>query len=88
LQVVGHADDQATAVRIADMAAAAYVTELNAAGAGVGEFALQQPAQPGRPPYTASDTNPGSDTWTVALPVAVTVALAAGVFLLFRRADR
>jgi hypothetical protein len=37
-------DDPGTAARLADVAAAAFAAELNRAGAGVGEFAVQAPA--------------------------------------------
>ena len=80
LLVVGHAEDEATAARIADVAAEAYVHQLNAAGAGVGDFALQQAAGP----PAARDAGRAMETWTIALPSAITAAIAVGVVLLFR----
>jgi hypothetical protein len=44
LEVIGHSEDKDEAVRIADVAAATFVDELNQPGSGVGVFKLQSPA--------------------------------------------
>ncbi len=90
LVIVGHAEDGATAERIADVAADAYVRQLNAAGAGVGEFVLQAPARSTAAQDTggARDTDTDTDTWTVAVPLTITAVLAAGVVLLFVKRTR
>jgi len=44
LQVLGRADDPGEAARFADVAATAFVGELNEAGSGVGSFAVQSEA--------------------------------------------
>jgi capsular polysaccharide biosynthesis protein len=86
LVIIGHAEDGATAARIADVAADAYVRQLNAAGDGVGAFALQAPARSS----AVEDTGRGrdTDTWTVAVPLSLTAVLAAGVVLLFTTRTR
>jgi hypothetical protein len=86
LVIVGHAEDGATAERVADVAADAYVRQLNAAGAGVGEFALQASARSTAAQDTGRDRD--TDTWTVAVPLTLTAVLAAGVVLLFTTRTR
>ncbi len=44
LEVIGHSDNPLDAVKIADLAAATFVDELNSPGAGVGVFELQSEA--------------------------------------------
>jgi capsular polysaccharide biosynthesis protein len=69
-QVIGHDVDQETAAAIADVAANAFVQALNAAGAGVGVFALQSPAEPAGEPQTGPSRL-----------IAVIVGLVAGLVL-------
>ena len=44
MEVIGHSEDPEEAVKIADVAAAAFVDELNTPGAGVGVFEVQSQA--------------------------------------------
>lgn len=71
LRVIGHDSAPDTAAQLANLAAAAFVDELNRAGDGVGIFAVQSNAVP---PAEPTDTLPG-------LPFLLPVALLAGIAL-------
>jgi capsular polysaccharide biosynthesis protein len=79
LRVIGHDPDPETAAAIADVAAGAFVQELNMAGAGVGEFAVQAEADPGVPAQPDGEEADADLTWiAVSLAVGLAVGLAAG----------
>jgi capsular polysaccharide biosynthesis protein len=87
LTVVGHSEDQETAVDIANNAARVYITALNTAGAAVGTFAILSAAQP--------VAQPGGLTLATATAIAVVLlvigvagALAAAVLLRHRMVRR
>lgn len=69
-QVVGHDVDPRTAADIADVASEAFIEALNAAGAGVGVFALQSPAEQSGEPQTGP-----------SMLLAVVVGLISGLAL-------
>lgn len=70
-RVQGHSSDAQEAARLANTAAAAFVVQLNKAGAGVGTFSLQDAA------YVPLERNLAP----VSLPLAGVVGLAAGSIL-------
>lgn len=69
-EVVGRDPDPEVAAGIANTAAEAFVDALNAAGVGVGTFALQSPAEP------PAEVDEGAST-----AVAAAVGIAAGLLL-------
>lgn len=96
LRVIGHDPDPETAAGIADVAAMAFVTELNRAGAGVAQFAVLGTADPVVPAQPVEEgATPGAAELT-SIAVSLTVGLAVGSAVGFalgrlspaRRADR
>jgi hypothetical protein len=69
-RVIGVDADPETAAAIADTAAASFVESLNRAGAGVGTFDLQSPADP-----------PAGGGGALGLLIAVAVGIAGGLLL-------
>ncbi|WP_147332016.1 hypothetical protein [Geodermatophilus marinus] len=70
--VVGHDTDPGTAADLANVAANAFVESLNAAGVGVGTFAVQSPAEPPVAPSTGLGT-------VLAIPVGIGAGLLLGL---------
>jgi capsular polysaccharide biosynthesis protein len=84
--VIGHDKDPKVAAGIANTAAAAFISALNAPGAGVGAFGLQSPAQP--PSGNPNGLSGMSRTIAYGLGLAGGVALglaAVSVILVARR---
>jgi len=78
--VRGRSDDSAQAASIADAAAAAFVVELNRAGEGVGDFALQDVAAE---PLRRQVRGPGPLIGGLASLVAGTMLAVVAVWVLY-----
>lgn len=73
LQVIGRDSDPVEAALLTNLAAEAFVEELNSSGEGIGSFGLQAPAQvPGEPAQDTTD-----------IPIAAAVGATAGAILGF-----
>jgi hypothetical protein len=85
LRVIGHDPDPETAADIANLAAMAFVDELNTAGAGVGTFVIQAEADQAVPAdLVEGEADAGAEalTWiAVSLAIGLAVGVAAGFAL-------
>jgi capsular polysaccharide biosynthesis protein len=77
LRVIGHDPDPGTAADIANVAAAAFLTELNRTG--VGSFALLSPAEPDVPAHPVQAEKDALATTLTSGAVALVAVLAVGM---------
>ena len=79
LRVVGHDPDPTMAADIANTAAATFVTELNAPGAGVGSFVVLSQAEPDAPAHPVQAEKDALATTLTSGAVALVAVLAVGM---------
>lgn len=84
-QVTGHDMDPKVAAGIANTAAAAFITALNAPGAGVGQFGLQSPATPPLGHPTALSGLSAALTYGMGAAAGIVLGLAAVSTILVAR---